>query len=462
MQALQLLQLSIEHFLAPNLALLVDTLQGSGMEQLGPVIFKKLHDPAWEIRDSTLELLTSMSELSKMKFPPFQKHIVDSGICPIVFSLVQHDSESYVRASALTCLTEMVNVPMFWNECLAQLDILPYLMQDVLVDESEGVVRREGVALLTAIYEKKKLVPPRDSLDRVFSVMTYCAVNDLYWEVKTNALKFWNEVLCRQFQHQGVIDNTFPAVTFSKEHKKIVQLTQKEILLRLTKVLNELSLRGCLGIFLHCLQDTADLEVVKVAAEIVQRLQSFLNRYKYMEEVANKEAHRGSSGGGGGSSGGGASEPSGTLDTNYIRDHSNLTLQAVNNGQRNNADLGRMASPPATAAATPPPDSDGVIDAIVESQDVNLLAHAYENQLKVDAAKEKEEEKTPQIPEDYYKQFAAVSPQEFLHKVYEMDLEKLAENRSTWIAQIENFESLLDDILLGFQESLFHNDADCY
>lgn len=65
-QALQLLQLSIEHFLAPNLALLVDTLQGSGMEQLGPVIYKKLHDTAWEIRDSTLELLTSMVQLSKM------------------------------------------------------------------------------------------------------------------------------------------------------------------------------------------------------------------------------------------------------------------------------------------------------------------------------------------------------------------------------------------------------------
>lgn len=65
-QALQLIQLSIEHFLAPNLALLVDTLQGSGMENLGPVIYKKLHDNAWEIRDSTLELVASMIQLSKM------------------------------------------------------------------------------------------------------------------------------------------------------------------------------------------------------------------------------------------------------------------------------------------------------------------------------------------------------------------------------------------------------------
>lgn len=64
-QALQLLQLSIEHFLAPNLALLVDSLECSGMEQLGPVIYKRLHDTAWEIRDSTLELLASMVQISK-------------------------------------------------------------------------------------------------------------------------------------------------------------------------------------------------------------------------------------------------------------------------------------------------------------------------------------------------------------------------------------------------------------
>lgn len=66
MQALQLIQLSIEHFLAPSLALLVDTLQGSGMEDLGPIIFKKLHDPAWEIRDSSLELLAAMVKISQM------------------------------------------------------------------------------------------------------------------------------------------------------------------------------------------------------------------------------------------------------------------------------------------------------------------------------------------------------------------------------------------------------------
>ena len=386
--------------------------------------------------------------------------------------MAQHDSESYVRASALTCLTEMVNVPLFWNECLVNLDILSYLMQDVLMDESEGVVRREGVVLLTTIYEKKKLVSPRDSVDRVFSVMTYCAVNDLYWEVKTNALKFWREVMCRQFQHQGVIDNTFPAVTFSKEHKKIVTLTQKEILLRLTKVLNELSVRGCLGIFLHCLEDTADLEVVKVAVTIVQRLQSFLDRYNYMKEVANVTGDRQ------GVSSGGFS----VMDTNY-RDQLNLTLLGGARGPgdgRNNADYGASQTAagrrvsPVMSPVVSSLDVDGVIEGIVEAQDVNLLTHAYENQLKVNAkaaeeAGEQDEEngervhKQPRIADDYYKEFARVTPAEFLRKVYGMDLDKLTENRTTWIEQIENFESLLDDILQSTQENNGSaNDADCY
>lgn len=70
-QALKLTQLSIEHFLSPNLALLVENFNGSGMQNLAPMIVKRLHDNAWEVRDSTLELVTSIayiSQLSKLRF----------------------------------------------------------------------------------------------------------------------------------------------------------------------------------------------------------------------------------------------------------------------------------------------------------------------------------------------------------------------------------------------------------
>lgn len=63
--ALKMLQLSIEYFLAPNLALLMDTLDGSDIQNLGPVLLKRLHDTNWEVRDSTLEVLATTASISK-------------------------------------------------------------------------------------------------------------------------------------------------------------------------------------------------------------------------------------------------------------------------------------------------------------------------------------------------------------------------------------------------------------
>lgn len=51
--------------MSPNLALLVDhTANNSSLTQLGPLLAVKLQDEAWEIRDSSLEVLTTVSDLS--------------------------------------------------------------------------------------------------------------------------------------------------------------------------------------------------------------------------------------------------------------------------------------------------------------------------------------------------------------------------------------------------------------
>lgn len=65
-QALKLTQLCIEQFMSPNMALLVNTIQNSCTEALGPVILKRMHDNDWETRDSTLELLDSMVKISEI------------------------------------------------------------------------------------------------------------------------------------------------------------------------------------------------------------------------------------------------------------------------------------------------------------------------------------------------------------------------------------------------------------
>jgi hypothetical protein len=85
-------------------------------------------------------------------------------------------------------------------------------------------------------------------LGNVFMVMAYAAMSDLHWEVKVNALEFWEKVIQKQMSDQGMIDGIFPSVTFSKENRKIVLLTENEIKLRLNKVLGELARIRCLQV----------------------------------------------------------------------------------------------------------------------------------------------------------------------------------------------------------------------
>lgn len=57
-------QVSIEHYLAPNMALLMDNLEGSGLQKIGPIIIRRFYDVEWEVRDSAIELISSIAEIS--------------------------------------------------------------------------------------------------------------------------------------------------------------------------------------------------------------------------------------------------------------------------------------------------------------------------------------------------------------------------------------------------------------
>lgn len=310
--------------------------------------------------------------------------------------------------------------------------------------ESEGVVRREAVACIGAIY-KHQQIPPT-CLDMIFSVLAHCAVNDFYWEVKVNALTFWRTVICRQFTHQGMIDGTFPAVTFSKEHKKIITLTDKEIQLRLHKVLNELSLRGCLGILIECLQDS-DLEVIRKVVAIVEKVMGFLNKYNYVEEY--KKTKKGAI-----PTSSGLIKP--VIDSNYSEFLNNLGA-AKDPIVRNNADYRK------TTEVTIEKSSENgeccvddlVINSIVQTDDVTLLSNTYKANLQVRC----DNVKLGLIEENLFKKFATVSADDFLNFVTKTDLNTLIQEKSEWLQYSENFATLLDDVLRSFGRSM---DLDCY
>nr|CAD7195771.1 unnamed protein product [Timema douglasi] len=117
-KTLKLMQRTIQSYMPPNLALLVNTMGGSSINQLGPLIHKRMHDVSWEVRDSALELLHTIATISYVKFTAFQEHVLENELCSLALSLVLDDSESYVRVSALKCLAAMVMVSRYWTDCL--------------------------------------------------------------------------------------------------------------------------------------------------------------------------------------------------------------------------------------------------------------------------------------------------------------------------------------------------------
>lgn len=240
-----------------------------------------------------------------------------------------------------------------------------------------------------------------------------------------------------------MVDGAFPAVTFSKEHKKIITLTDKEIQLRLRKVLNELSLRGCLGIMMACLQDS-DLEVVKKSVELVKKLLGYLNKYNFIEEYNSSKKGTTDNG----------VKPS--WDSNYSIFFNNNLAGGFNPAVRNNADFSKTTEvtiAPEPEAVECCPD-DMIIDSIVQEQDFVLLSNNYKKNLNITCTVELGE-----IDENLFKKYATVSADDFLNFITSTDLEKLIENKSEWLQHSENFSTLLDDVLRSFGHNV---DLDCY
>lgn len=415
----------------------------------------------------------NLIHISLLEYPAFQKHILDSQICPIVDAIARNDTESYVRASALKCLKTMLQIKLFWDGYLTSSNLIvrlsifnsPYYIflitfilhfqkyfVHVLNTESEGIVRKEAVTCITSIYSHQQI--EKSYLDHVFNTLIHAAVNDLYWEVKFNALMFWRVVVCRQFQHQGMIDGSFPTVTFSKEHKKIITLTQKEILLRLKKVLNELSLRGCLGVLLACLGDDCDLEVIKLTVFLVQKIVGFLNKYNYIEEFKKSNISESNS----------LNSPKPFVDTNYS-EHSKDIKSVSATQTRNDADFSvtvNVSHPTTIEELNESRCSDTVIESIVNLDDMGLLATAYQNNLKINNS---EKLYDYEIEDNLLKQYIAVTAEQFINFVSNTDLNKLIEEKTSWLQQSDSFSSLLDDIVLSFgyvDVDQMENEIDCY
>ncbi|XP_063981218.1 uncharacterized protein LOC135164623 [Diachasmimorpha longicaudata] len=413
-KALQLCKLAIQNFMPPNLALLVDS--DSGMSGIGSTLFKRLHDPNWEVRDSVLEVLITIATISEDKYPAFQDLLLTNDFLPLITDVALMDGESYVRASAVKFIATTIRINKLWDHSLSKMD-LPEKFINLCKKESEAIVRREAVDLIKELYVYRKW--PKSTVDLMSTAMAEAAVLDLHWEVKVNALNFWKHFIKSHFTDQGMLDGSFPNVTFSKEHRKIVTLNETEIKRRLNKALDDVAKHRCLGILLFTLKNDSDFEVSRSAANIIKKLQVYILKYKLNDPVIEDST---------------LPKDSAILDSSYIKP---------------------QAAPSTSERKSSPDKLADIIDEIINENDAELLASIYQSSMNVHT----EADNTKLVT---LEKLSEVTRQKFLNVVNNMDIDHYIEEKRRWLQDYTVcFDSVVEDILTVYEQNGV-NSLDCY
>ncbi|XP_063381154.1 uncharacterized protein LOC134667663 [Cydia fagiglandana] len=513
--ALNVITVTVCKFLPPNLSLLMESKPGSAMHDLGRLIYMKMHDLHWEVRDSALELLLVVTEISYVKFPPFQKQIIENELIVVATAVALNDHEFYVRASALRCLGSACKVSTVWEQlktkhpdiqvptieivvatavalndhefyvrasalrCLGsackvstvweqlktkhpdiQIEIVlatavalndhefyvrasalrclgsackvstvweqlktkhPDIQDsllNILCNNQEGIVRKEACNVLCEMYLNLKLCP--EFKQALYEQMVSSAVSDFHWEVQLAALKFWKIVIHNNLCEQGMLDGTFPPVTFSKESRKIVTLNKAEIQRRLLKILDELSAKGCLTVLSKLLHEDTEVEIMDANLAIALNLLDILKRYEVPECVKRVEG-----------------EPR-TMQEYYTETKEDAMDQED------------------VIIKTEDAQSDNVIEGIINADDMNLLAHIYERHMKL------QNDKPELQPKPMIKLLRYVKPYLFVNHLMSKDFKAVIEYKKQWRNGIRSVESLLDDVLGIYEVGNDVNNLDCY
>lgn len=253
--------------------------------------------------------------------------------------------------------------------------------------------------------------------------MTSAALADFHWEVQITALKFWKETIQTALSEQGMLDGTFPSVTFAKESRKIVTLNDKEIQKRLVKCLEELASIGCLTVLSVLLDEDTETEIMNAALTISLELLEILNKYKVPEVLTANDHDK--------------------ALFNEIVEEIKCKREPGCNDDVDLNDAGK---------------SESIIEGILNSSDLNLLANIYENQLTI----EKEEVGEPIEVKPKLVLKRLVTPTMFVYLLNSKDFKAIIESKRKWEGGIRSLSSLLDDVLGIYEYNDEVNTMDCY
>lgn len=286
-------------------------------------------------------------------------------------------------------------------------------MRQILLNETEGIVRVEAATFMCVAYEHHQF--PKEALEKVYETMVHSSTTDLHWEVKVRSLDFWDKVIQNHLQHQGMIDGHFPSVTFSREHRKIVKLTDSEIRKRLYKVLSQLSVIGCLGVLVSAIKDDCDIEVSKTAVRITQTLADLFKKYGLRCDVSIPTSPQ------------------------FIENGMSSAISSVSSG----ISIEDSMDIPSTSSEL----NEEIIEQIVSSKDISLLRNVYSGS------------DYGSVANFDFQVRKIVKPDEFI-EFTQQDLNNMITEKKNWLNGIEDLGSLLDDMLKKYDADV--NNMDCY
>ncbi|KAM4697630.1 integrator complex assembly factor BRAT1 [Rhinophrynus dorsalis] len=197
-------------------------------DQCCPVLQKRLCSPLWEIRDTTLEFLTQLMDIFKEN-EGFRQVLGSSGIPQLVLALIK-DPESYVRASAVSCLGHLVNITPHYpalaegdgspGELIKREDLVTELF-NILSHDTEGFPRRAVVKVFTDWLKKGHMQNLKDP-EKLVSNILKVTLSDLDWEVKVNALDLADVFLAQTLGMSGPVSCPYTVGLMSHKSTSIL------------------------------------------------------------------------------------------------------------------------------------------------------------------------------------------------------------------------------------------------
>ncbi|NXF01187.1 BRAT1 protein, partial [Smithornis capensis] len=200
------------------------------LEDVFLVLQKRLCSPCWEVRDSSLEFLTSMIKCLRDQ-DEFRQSLLSSEVPRLAENLLE-DPESYVRASAVTAVGHLAFITYFATESPVvgnqyNKENTVAKLQEILSTDSEGFPRRAVISIFTK-WLREGCTGQLQDTEQFVSRVIQTVEHDLDWEVRLGGLElvevFCSKTICQLGLSECPYAPVSPAVTSSTQQNELLQV----------------------------------------------------------------------------------------------------------------------------------------------------------------------------------------------------------------------------------------------